>query len=274
MNTKTTIFCAWYRVEGLFGKYPTILNIYRELVAWPWPNLASSQGRPYCASVKSHCLMGLVSRQWDAGDRACALCDCRIHTDGASKSASSRQSACPFCRSPADFFFGKASRHPGLSANLQPRFGSLRLLAFPKAKIAVDLEEICEGDGHTTHQLSQRRLTAEWLAPREGDCSRMSSKVFSNWLPRYIKATRLVLEIFKIAGYFPDSPRMMQQLLEYKLRVSRSIEFEDDWLFRRIETLWIFHDLHIVLVWYTNWQWGGLNWLNDTLGVTTVKTPG
>jgi hypothetical protein len=31
----------------------------------------------------------------------------------------------------------------------------------------------------------------------------MQSKVSSDWLPNYIKATRLVLEIFKMAGYFP-----------------------------------------------------------------------
>ena len=35
----------------------------------------------------------------------------------------------------------------------------------------------------------------------------MHSKVSSDWLPRYIKATRPVLEIFKMAGYFPDSLR-------------------------------------------------------------------
>ena len=35
-------------------------------------------------------------------------------------------------------FFGKASHHSGLSAHLQPGFGSLPLLAFPKAKIAVE----------------------------------------------------------------------------------------------------------------------------------------
>jgi hypothetical protein len=58
------------------------------------------------------------------------------------------------------FFFGKTSRHPGLSAPLQPRFGSLLLLAFPKAKIAVE-SEIFECDVHTVHQLSQRRLTAD-----------------------------------------------------------------------------------------------------------------
>jgi hypothetical protein len=57
--------------------------------------------------------------------------------------------------------FGKASHHPSLSAPLQPRFGSLRLLVFLKAKITFDNEEICECDGHTVHKLSQLRLTAE-----------------------------------------------------------------------------------------------------------------
>jgi len=58
-------------------------------------------------------------------------------------------------------FFGKESHHPGLSAPLQPRFGSLGLLAFPKAKIAVEMEEIYESDGYTAHKLSQRLLTVD-----------------------------------------------------------------------------------------------------------------
>jgi len=37
---------------------------------------------------------------------------------------------------------------------LHPRLGSLRLLSFPKAKIAVEMEEICEFDGHTVHNIS------------------------------------------------------------------------------------------------------------------------
>jgi hypothetical protein len=44
---------------------------------------------------------------------------------------------------------------------LQPTFGSLQLLAFPKAKIAGEREEICECNGHTVHKLSQRRFTAD-----------------------------------------------------------------------------------------------------------------
>jgi len=77
---------------------------------------------------------------------------------------------------------------------------------FPKLKIAVESEEICECDGHTVHKLSQRRLNADWIAPQPSDCFWMHSKVSSNWLPSYIKATRPVLEIFKMDGYFLDNP--------------------------------------------------------------------
>jgi len=37
----------------------------------------------------------------------------------------------------------------------------LRLLAFPKAKIAVEMAEICECEGQKVQKLSQRRLTAD-----------------------------------------------------------------------------------------------------------------
>jgi hypothetical protein len=114
--------------------------------------------------------------------------------------------------------FSKASHHPGLSALLQPRFGSLRLLAFLKAKIAVESEEICECDGHSVHQRSQRRLTADWLALRESDCSRMHSKI-SSWLPSYVKAMQSVLEILKMAGYFPDSPRVHETNFKSKVNL-------------------------------------------------------
>jgi hypothetical protein len=108
------------------------------------------------------------------------------------------------------FFFGKASHHPGLSAPLQPRFGSLRLLAFPRAKIADEREEICEfvWRSHSTQAQSTAshcRLTS----PLESDCSRKHSKFSSDWMPSYMKATRPILEIFKMAGYFPDNPRIV-----------------------------------------------------------------
>jgi hypothetical protein len=138
------------------------------MVAWPWCNLAVNQRRHYCTPVNSHSPVGLVSRQWDAVDWACTLCSRHIHNDRASRSALSRQYACPFYSSHAGFS-SKVSHHPSVSAPLQPRFGSLLLLAFPKAKIAVEREEICECEVHTVHELSQRRLTADWLAPRESD---------------------------------------------------------------------------------------------------------
>ena len=69
----------------------------------------------------------------------------------------------------------------------------------------------CECDGHTVHKLSQRRLTADWLAPRESDCLRMHRKVSSNRLSSYLTATRPDLEIFKTAGYFPDILRIYLQ---------------------------------------------------------------
>jgi hypothetical protein len=62
---------------------------------------------------------------------------------------------------------------------------------------------------HTVHKLSQRSLTAEWLAPRDSECSRIHSKVSSDLLPSNIKTTWPVLETFKMAGYFPDSPRIL-----------------------------------------------------------------
>ena len=164
------------------------------------------QKRPHCASMNSHSPVGLVSQQWDTIDWACVLCDRHIHIDWASRSASSRQCACPFYSSCAGFL-GKVSHHPGLLAPLQPRFVSLRHLAFPKAKTSIEREEICECDIHTFHKLSKRCLTADWLAPWDSDCSWIHSKVSSDWLPSYIKAMWPVLKIFKMAGYFPDSPR-------------------------------------------------------------------
>ena len=86
----------------------------------------------------------------------------------------------------------------------------------------------CECDVHTVHKVSQQRLTADWLASRESDCSRMRSKVSSDWLPIYIKATRPVLEIFKLVGYFPDSPRtstLLEWVCTYFVNVSRAVFF-------------------------------------------------
>ena len=53
-------------------------------------------------------------------------------------------------------FFGETSNHPGDSAPLQPRFGALQLLAFPKIKTAFQREEISDcwwHSGNTTGKL-------------------------------------------------------------------------------------------------------------------------
>ena len=57
--------------------------------------------------------------------------------------ASLGQDACSCIMSHAECF-GETSNHPGDSAPLQPRFGALRLLAFPKTKTTFEREEISE----------------------------------------------------------------------------------------------------------------------------------
>ena len=57
--------------------------------------------------------------------------------------ASSRQGTCSCLMCHADCF-GETSNHPGDSAPLQPRYGALKLLAFPKTKITFEKEEISD----------------------------------------------------------------------------------------------------------------------------------
>ena len=56
--------------------------------------------------------------------------------------------------------FGERSNPPGESAPLQPRFGALRLLAFPKTKITFKREEIsnCQWD------------SGKYCGAADGDC--------------------------------------------------------------------------------------------------------
>jgi hypothetical protein len=110
------------------GTYPAFMG--------PWCNLAASQRRPYCASVNSHSPVGLVSRQWEAVDWACVLCDRRIHNDRASRSANLHQCSCPFYKLSCRPFWQNVA-----SPRFVSRFDSLRLLDFPITKIALGSEE-------------------------------------------------------------------------------------------------------------------------------------
>jgi hypothetical protein len=60
-----------------------------------------------------------------------------------------------------DFFLAKHLINQVCQSPLLPSFGSLRLLAFAKVKVAVESDDICECDGHTVHKLNQWRLTAD-----------------------------------------------------------------------------------------------------------------
>ena len=57
--------------------------------------------------------------------------------------ASSQQCTHSCITSPAELY-GETSNHPGDSAPLQPRFGTLGLLYFPKSKITFQREEISD----------------------------------------------------------------------------------------------------------------------------------
>ena len=193
--------------------------IYWEMIGLPWCNLAASQRRETLLCICEQSLsrgasQSAVRRRW------LGLCTVWLsHSQWPSEQISiSASMHLPLLQLSCRLFVGKASHHPGLSAPLQPRFGSLRRMVFPKVKIASESEEICERDGHTVHKLSQRRLTADWLAPRENDCSLMHSKVSSDWLPSYIKTTRPVLEMFSRYSEWLDTFRT--DLVRYGIRIS------------------------------------------------------
>lgn len=56
--------------------------------------------------------------------------DWQLHHDSAPDIANDAEFFC--------FFFGKTSNHPGDLTPLQPRFGALGLLTFPKTKITFE----------------------------------------------------------------------------------------------------------------------------------------
>jgi hypothetical protein len=68
----------------------------------------------------------------------------------------------------------------------------------------------------------------------------MDSKVSSDWLPCYIKATRPVLKTFKMAGYFLDSPRSaapFYQLQQFDVILHTELKMNQKKVYEREERL-------------------------------------
>jgi len=170
-------------------------------VAWPWCNLEVSQRRPYCASVNSHFPVGLVSRQWDAVDWTCVLCDRHMHNNRATSDNAPAHSTALV----QAFFLGGGEHlitqvcQPPYSPNLA--LCDFRL--FPKLKSPLKGRRCVNATVTKYRSLvsgSHCRLTSpkgEWLFT--------NAQYGLPWLPRY-KATQPILEIFKMIGYFPDRP--------------------------------------------------------------------
>ena len=168
---------------------------------WPWCTLAASQRRPYCASVNIHSPVRLISSREtnQLAVRCHWLISCIVwpsHSQITSLlmailalgKARSRREPNLGCR---------GADRPRCCASQESLHKSWRM-----GRHIVVMKLICllshfECNSHTGHKLSQWRLTADWLSQRENDCSWIGSKVSSDWLPSYIKATWLVLEISK-----------------------------------------------------------------------------
>ena len=206
-----------FMCEGCLESIPPFC-VPREPVAWPWCNLEVSQRRPYCSSVNSKVSRGGSQSAVRRLSTELVYCVTNAFPMTEREDQLHHDNAPAHSRALTQAFFlgggGKASHYTSLSAPLQPRFGSLWFLAFPKAKIAVWKEEICECDGHTGHR-------------HKSDCSRRHSKVSSDWLQNYIKATRPVLEIFK----WPNTFRTALVSLDLRLENSRRYILVWQWQF-------------------------------------------
>ena len=78
---------------------------------------------------------------------------------------------------------------------------------WPWSNLVANQRRPYRRDGHTVHKFSQRRLTADWLVPRESDCSRMRNKVAFDSVSGCITVTPPVIEILKMDWYCTEGPR-------------------------------------------------------------------
>jgi len=101
-------------------------------------------------------------------------------------------------------FFGKTRQvfQPPYIPNLAP----CNFWLFPKLQLPLKVRRFMSA--MVTQYISSLNgisLPTDW--PHGRVTSHMHSKVSSDWLPSYIKATRPFLKILKMAGYFPDRRR-------------------------------------------------------------------
>jgi hypothetical protein len=153
------------------------------------------------------------SRQRDAVNWACALCDHHISQWPSKHNSFIMTTRLLILQLSCTLFWWSVTSPRSVSPHTAQIWIPVTSVFFPKAKIAIEREEIHECDGHMVNKLSRWHLTADWLAPRDSDCSWMHSKVSSDWLPSYIKATWLVLETFKMAGYIPYRSHVIMYLV-------------------------------------------------------------
>ena len=122
--------------------------------------------------------------------------------------AASSGCACSCITSYAEFF-GKTSNHPGDSGPLQPRFGTLKLLAFPKMKITFEREEI------SYHWWDSGKYDGAADSNWENCVRSQSAYVEGDWgvivlctmlLVSYIFFSKCLYFSYYIAGYLLDRP--------------------------------------------------------------------
>ena len=104
-------------------------------------------------------------------------------------------------------FFSKTSNYPGDSAPLQPRFGALWLLAFPKTKITFEREEISD---RSLMRFSKTRHGSWWQLGELCEVSRwLLWKGLKCHCPMYevscIFFNKCLYFSYYMAGYFQDS---------------------------------------------------------------------
>ena len=107
--------------------------------------------------------------------------------------------------------FGKTSNHPGDSAPLQPRFGALWLLAFPKTKITFEREEIsdCQWDSEKYNRVADgdwQHCVRSQGAYFEGDWGVIV--LCTMFLVSCIFFTKCVYFSYRMAGNLLDRPHI------------------------------------------------------------------